>query len=152
MAFSVCCSPSNWTCGVFIKWKRISSSIETRLSWPAARNNMRAAILRVLKGHERRYRKRNKTTKAGWPRRVLNLSRSPPLHVWTSRQPNYVTFHHPVCSWAGLALIPFAKAEFMVERLVGFYILNMYIPTLLGVILRHLMEANKNNMPTVMFH
>ena len=46
--------PSNWTCGVFIKWKRISSSIETRLSWPAARNNMRAAILRVLKGHERR--------------------------------------------------------------------------------------------------
>ena len=28
------------------------------------------------------------------------------------------------------------EAEFMVERLVGFYLLNMYVPTLLGVILR----------------
>ena len=26
------------------------------------------------------------------------------------------------------------EAEFMVERLVGFYLLNMYVPTLLGVI------------------
>ena len=151
MAFSVSSRLYNWTCGLDIKWKGFL--LRSKQDWAdQLHKSIREWRFCVYWRHEGGERcQHNKRTRA----KLADLA-----EFWTcqgrplctfERQDSLITSHfHPVYSCKFAALIPFAKAEFMVERLVGFYILNMYIPTLLGVILRQLMIEKRQIRTTLL--